>query len=143
MATANQFARNMARRGQQVVERQHRRVNELALAILLRLLQNTPVDTSQALSNWILSLGSPTDEFIGPYVPGILGSTRQMSIGAAYNAGMYSISDRHLEQTVYLSNSAPYIVKLNNGSSNQAPSGFFQTEVMNAVRSARGFRVLT
>ncbi len=143
MARANQFARNMNRRGAQVAQRQHERVNKLALNILLQLLQNTPVDTSQALSNWILTLSNPDDEFIGPYVPGVQGSTQQQSIGGAYNAGMYSISDRRPQQTIYIQNNAPYIVQLNQGTSTQAPSGFFQTTVVNAVRSTPNFKVLT
>lgn len=143
MARANQFARNMTKLAKTVEQRQHERVNKLALSITLKLLQDTPVDTAQAISNWILSLGGPADEQIGPYTPGEFGSTRQMNIGAAYNVAMFGISDRNLGQTIYIQNSLPYIVKLNNGWSAQAPSGFFQTDVMNAVRSARGFKVLT
>lgn len=143
MARAKQFSQNMAKRGKTIEQRQHERVNKLALSIVLNLLQSTPVDTSQAISNWILSLGSPVDEQIGPYAPGQFGSTRQLSIGAAYNVAMAGVSDRRPQQTIYIQNSLPYITSLNDGSSTQAPAGFFQQSVMNAVRSARGFKVLT
>lgn len=143
MAKAAQFAQRMSALGKQINTRRHNQVNKLALAIQLKLLQVTPVDTAQAISNWILSLSSPSDEFIHPYSPGQYGSTRQVNIGQAYNVAMAAISDRRPNQTIYIVNSAPYIVKLNNGSSTQAPSGFFQTEIQNAVRSFRGLKVLT
>ncbi|MBD4209910.1 hypothetical protein [Staphylococcus aureus] len=143
MARAVVFAQRMRMRGNQVVARQHERVNRLALSILLNLLQSTPVDTGEAISNWILSLGHATNENIGPYAPGQYGSTRQMNIGQTYNVAMIGISDRRLEQPIYISNSAPHIGRLNNGWSAQAPAGFFQSSVLSAVRSARGFKVLT
>ena len=50
-----------------------------AETILGDLVYKTPVDTSQALSNWQVSLGSPIDNKIPPYFPGEGGSMRWTS----------------------------------------------------------------
>ncbi|UOF80377.1 putative tail completion protein [Caudoviricetes sp.] len=73
---------------------------------------NTPVDTSQALSNWVVGLGNVDPSFIDPWVPGEKGSTRTQSAGEALKIAKLIIRDKKPGQTLYISNSAPYIIGL-------------------------------
>lgn len=102
------------------------RVKKAALAMVVYLVNQTPVDTSQALSNWIVSLGSVDRSFIGPWVPGIAGSTRAASAAEAIALARLILADKKAGQRVFIVNNAPYIRRLNEGSSRQHPGGFVQ-----------------
>lgn len=142
MARAADFARRMSRLGQQVSRRFTARTNQLALNMVQGLLEATPVDTGQAISNWIVSLQGPDNGQVQPYVPGQFGSTHQANITAAYNSAVTTIGGRRPGVPIYIQNNLDYIRRLNDGWSNQAPSGFFQTTILDAVSSVRGVRVL-
>lgn len=105
---------------------------QVALFLEGALLWDTPVDTSQALSNWTLTLGAPDYEFIGPHVPGEHGSTQTASIAEAYSLAKAAAAKKKPGQEIWLSNNAPYIVDLNAGSSLQAPAGYVQSCVFRA-----------
>jgi len=132
----------MNRLSRQIPERIAKRTNKLALAVQRELVMTTPVDTGQAISNWTLTLGSPTTGVYSPYAPGEHGSTRQLNIGAAYSQAMYAIGDRKPGQVIWISNPLHYIGLLNLGSSAQAPSGFVQSAIMVGIGSVSGIRVL-
>jgi len=105
-------------------------VRELALA--------TPVDTSQALSNWIVGIGVKDPSFITPWVPGLGGSTQNASVAETVAAAKVMLTGRKFGTRIFVSNSAPYIRKLNAGSSRQAPAGFVEGAIMKARISLRG-----
>lgn len=88
------------------------RVKSTAVAMIQSLTLNTPVDTSQALSNWVVGLGNVDPSFIDPWVPGEKGSTRTQSAGEALKIAKLIIRDKKPGQTLYISNSAPYIIGL-------------------------------
>lgn len=56
---------------------------KIALTVLGDLVYVTPVDTSQALSNWQVSVGATPSGSIPPYFPGEQGSTQKASAQAA------------------------------------------------------------
>jgi hypothetical protein len=99
---------------------------KIAFAIIKNLIQVTPVDTSNALSNWQISLGQPAQNARGPYVPGYLGYTAAASQAQAIAAAQAMLEKVQPGQSIWISNLAPYIVDLNNGSSKQAPAGFVE-----------------
>jgi len=101
-----------------------------AETILGDLVYKTPVDTSQALSNWQVSLGSPIDNKIPPYFPGEGGSSRNSSAQAALEAGRNILKQKRPGVTIYISNVLPYIRRLNDGYSKQAPAGFVERAVL-------------
>ena len=59
----------------------------VALTILADLVDKTPVDTSKALSNWQVGIGSPVSGEIEAYYPGEGGNTAGGSSRAAYEVG--------------------------------------------------------
>lgn len=84
----------------------------------------TPVDTSQALSNWQVNLTSPAPDEIGPYYPGDRGSTRGASAREAIEQATQELAYKKPGQPIYLSNLVDYIKKLDEGSSSQFAGGF-------------------
>lgn len=90
----------------------------------------TPVDTGWARANWIPRIGQPYS--------GTAGTRSQAEEGrintGPQNAGVASLVAYRLERgKVFVSNGVPYIVKLNEGSSRQAPRGFVQAAVRRSV----------
>lgn len=110
------------------------RSNELskraATVILTDLVAVTPVDTSKAISNWQVSLGSPSHIILPPYVPGKGGSTALASKDAALAVGKQIIEAKGPEQALFISNALPYIRRLNEGWSKQAPAGFVERAIL-------------
>lgn len=82
-------------------------------AIIRYLAHITPVDTSKALSNWQLGIGSaPTFERPAFYA-GSHGSTAQLSTETTINYALAQLQDVKPGTPVWVSNLVPYIGKLN------------------------------
>lgn len=117
--------------------------NEIVLEAVAYLTDETPVDTSRALSNWQVSLGRPFMYDIGPYAEGIWGSTKAVSREQAIATARYLLSMRKPGQTVFISNNVPYIRRLNSGWSKQHAGGFVEMAVARARRRTKNVRLLT
>ena len=136
MATLRDLAarlNNLADNAERLADEAKARV---ALAIVKQLVQDTPVDTSQALSNWRVGTGS-TPPPIPPYYAGVQGSTRDASIGAAIAAAEAAIAANKSADVLVIFNAVPYIRRLNDGSSAQAPAGFIERAVLAGRLAAR------
>jgi len=107
-------------------------VKRAAIAIDQTLVTSTPVDTGRARSNWIVSLGTPSGETVGP-----------TSEQAALSRAQQEIERRVRGQAIHITNNLPYIGRLNEGSSAQAPAGFVQAAVQQGVASIRGASIDT
>lgn len=118
------------------------RASAVAAALVETLVYRTPVDTSMALSNWQVTLGSPAVGFIPAYVPGYLGYTMAPSARAAIDAANSVLETKQPGQTIYITNNTPYIVDLNSGTSKQAPAGFVETAVLVARKSIPDIKVI-
>lgn len=103
----------------------------VALEVTAELADVTPVDTSNAISNWQIGLGAPVTSEREPHYPGQKGSTESMSEDATVIAAKVKLKNKKPGQIVYLSNNAPYIVDLDQGSSMQEPAGFVKRAVDN------------
>lgn len=100
----------------------------------------TPVDTGWARANWVPRVGSPPQGTVG---------TREQAENGVVNAGAAEIELARIATTysfrrgrIYITNNVPYIVRLNEGSSRQAPRGFVQNAIAKAVRQDLGGRLL-
>lgn len=105
----------------------------VAKTILWNLIHETPVDTSRALSNWIVKLGQPKARVIAPHYFGSRGSTQALSSNTAYMLGSAIIQRAKVGEIIYISNDVDYIELLNKGYSNQAESGFIEQSVQHAL----------
>lgn len=94
-------------------------MKKLTLEITSLLIEDTPRKTGWARSNWIPAIGVPNREVWGD--PGFVSGVAQQQ-GLADVVIKYEIR----QGPIFISNNVPYIRKLNEGHSNQAPVGFVQ-----------------
>jgi hypothetical protein len=106
--------------------------------ILASLTQTTPADTGQAISNWQTSLDTPIETTRSAFSPSPKGrmingvwthavdpiETAHANAPPTYDEGVIIIDSAQPEQSIFISNILPYIKKLDQGSSKQAPEGF-------------------
>lgn len=97
-----------------------------ALVGLVQLVNTTPVDTSQALSNWQVVMGDANEvEPIPAHEPGRMGSTQAESAEVAVAAGSVALQEfTESGVPIHIMNVLDYIVGLDQGNSRQAPNGF-------------------
>lgn len=99
------------------------------------LTEDTPRDTGWARNNWVPSIGSPYEGGGGvtsPEPSDVAAARSAGDRGQALVLATYTLG----RGKVFVSNNVPYITRLNNGSSTQAPSGFVQAAIARAVRGA-------
>lgn len=114
---------------------------QAALDIVGDLVFQTPVDSSQALSNWQVALNNPSDDKIPPYFPGEKGSTQRASASAALTSAKAVLAGKKPGDKIYISNTFPYINRLNEGYSGQAPSGFVERAVLIGRKRAKNVNI--
>jgi len=132
------------RRANEVAPGVTRIARQAAMAIDRELVYGTPVDKGVARSNWIGSNGTPFADVIPAYAPGKkLGIGERANAEAAIAQAKTAINTFQAGkgQKLYLTNNVPYIGRLNNGHSKQAPAGFIQKGVQAGVESVKGARI--
>ena len=111
---------------------------EVAKRLVFRLINETPVDTSAALSNWQLRVSRVTGAVLPPYNAGSKGSTAGTSSTAAYAAAVGAVTAKKPTQHVInIFNNIPHIDELNAGKSKQASAGFVQNIVATSDADAK------
>lgn len=129
MATLSDLAKRM----DQLAEATEKKASDIAIeatmAIVEHLAFTTPVDTSKAISNWQVGVGAPVLSNIDAHSPGYLGYTLMPSATETIARARAQLSTKRPGQTIHITNNAPYIVALNNGSSQQAPRDFVSIAV--------------
>jgi len=97
-------------------------VMRISIEATANLVEATPVDTGHARANWVASIGSEV--------------TSEVTAGAQ-EAGLsmlaaYDVAQGH----AFVQNNTPYIGRLDEGHSDQAPSGFVRVSIENALNVA-------
>lgn len=125
----------IGRYGKTIEEQTNRVVIEVAIDVAHNVIRSTPVDTGRARSNWVPKVGSPPSHTRNPFAPG-----RHLGIGENGNARAALTNAQTVFATrkpgggaLYLKNNLPYIARLNEGYSKQAPSGFVQSSIATAL----------
>lgn len=124
------LANRLEKRAEQIKVEASNAAVSAAMTIVGDLAFTTPVDTSEAVSNWQVTLGSPTSSNIAPHFPGELGSTRNASAAETIAQAKATLSGKKPGQPIYITNNTPYISDLNNGTSRQQPAGFVERAVL-------------
>lgn len=121
MASMGDLGKAMKKTAQRVSTNADRLVRRCALAIDAAVVLATPVDTGRARANWQVEVGqAPT---------GVVLKTDQGG-GATIAAGQGAIETYNGEKGgVFITNNLPYIERLNEGWSAQAPAGFVEVAV--------------
>ncbi|RTL04578.1 hypothetical protein EKK58_10260 [Candidatus Dependentiae bacterium] len=100
---------------------------KVVLAVDAAVVLATPVLTGRARSNWIPSLDKPVTKELKK-------ESYDKTGGEAIAAAQSVAAGIKFGSDVYISNNLPYINRLNQGHSQQAPAGF----VEKAVQAAKG-----
>jgi hypothetical protein len=93
----------------------------------------TPVDTGWARANWVPAIGNPVTDVDGE--PPKKGTKTKAGGKAQRGLARVASSYRLRQGPVFISNNVPYIGRLNDGSSVQAPRGFVQAAILKAIRA--------
>jgi hypothetical protein len=94
------------------------------------LILNTPVNTTQALSNWQVSWGSPERSTRSAYVEGKGGETWELSTEEATLQANLVLSSPVQGRDLYITNNIGYIDALNAGKSKQGKFFVEEAEVL-------------
>lgn len=135
MADLRGFARRMGILGERVESNADRIVRKVALVVDAAVVLQTPVDTGRARVNWQVELGGPA----GGTLPAPQGGNAAQ---VAIDAGKATIAQHKSGQAIHITNNLPYIGRLNDGSSAQAPAGFVETAIHQGVAAVRGASIL-
>jgi hypothetical protein len=95
----------------------------------------TPVDTTKALSNWVITNGAPVLEDIPAHFPGVDSLTEPASFAMTQElARAQSRIGSTLPNTpMFIQNNVDYIIELNLGKSLQAPAGWIAETFVSAL----------
>lgn len=137
MATLRGFANRMRVVATAVPNRADVLVRQVTLAVAATVVKRTPVDTGRAKGNWQANLGAPAAGALpkppgGPAQAVNRAMERANEVAAAYRGGV----------DVHITNNLPYIQRLNEGSSDQAPAGFVEAAAASAVRKIQSTRII-
>lgn len=136
------FGRRMRVVGRAVEDNASKLVRRVALAVDAEVVISTPVDTGRARSNWQTELNTAPEGTREAYSEGKEGSTVGPNTQAALDQARATVAAHKPGDTVHITNNLPYIGRLNDGWSAQAPSGYVETAVLTGVRTIRGARLL-
>ncbi len=95
-----------------------------AKAVVKEWVDVMPVDTSEALSNTQVGIGSRPTGPVQPHFAGRYGSTRGSSGGRVIQESNTALEAKRPGQTIYISNTAAHIGDLDRGTSKQFGGGF-------------------
>lgn len=104
------------------------------------LVETTPVDTSKALSNWLVGRGRPRRSIIEAHFPGKGGNTAGQSRSKTIKEAAARIKGA-VTRPIFVSNNVPYMDKLNAGSSQQAPANFIEMALLAARQAVRRSKI--
>lgn len=94
-------------------------VRMIAMEVYGRIIKRTPVDTGRARANWMLSLGNPD-----------LATTESTDkTGQTTLASGLSQVAKYTDGSIWITNNLPYIKRLENGWSKQAPNGMVRLTI--------------
>lgn len=128
--------------GQGVETNAVKMVKTVALAVDASVVIGTPVDTGRARSNWVAEINQPAQGVREPYAQGAEGSTGGQNAQRAIEQAKATIAGYKIDQAIHITNNLPYIGKLNEGHSAQAPAGFVQTAVLDGITQLKGIKLV-
>lgn len=120
---------NAASVGRKIRESLSQTIREVMWLAADNVTNATPVDTTHAANNWILSVRAPCTTVDG---------SRERPSHALQDAGKQKLLNYDVgrDGPVFLRNNVLYLQYLDQGHSQQAPAGFVTIALMNAMRRA-------
>jgi hypothetical protein len=106
-----------------VEQMMEKEVRITALQIFNQIVERTPVDTGRARANWNIDINTVD---LTLHDPGRDATNESLTATARFK----------LTDTIYISNNLPYIERLDEGHSKQAPAGFIDAAIETGKRQA-------
>lgn len=104
---------------------------KLGINIDRRVVEETPRDTGSAKASWLVSVNQPNNDIVNKDGEDVgIAEMQAIQAGAAQASGFKS------GDTLYIQNNQPYIVRLNEGWSENADSGYIDEIIEQEVRRA-------
>ena len=110
-------------------------VRNATIGIIQNLVVSTPIDVGTAESNWQVSVGGTVVTFIPSWDPGSHGSTASSVRHATIDQAKRALASYKFGTSLSIVNNAPYLQRLNEGSSSQAPAGFVEEAILKGMES--------
>lgn len=133
MSDLKGFAHRIAVRAEGIEDAVSKVVRKVALLVDTGVVLGTPVDTGRARANWQVSVGRPAEGVLpAPPSPSVgqQAALKQAQTALASYAGGEGVE-------IHITNNLPYIRRLNDGWSKQAPAGFVETAVAAGVAAVK------
>jgi hypothetical protein len=124
--TMRGFAKTMRDLSKQIPVRAGQIVADIGYRVLTTVVVGTPVKTGYARSQWLVGVGAEPQ-----------GASGILAAGAVIARGRSVLKNPPPDADVNIVNNASYIGDLNAGTSRQAPVGFVEIAVIQAVRGLR------
>lgn len=127
------FKARLNQRAREVQENSNEVVKQVAATVAQVVIYGTPVDTGHARANWLAGIGTePTNE-----------DPSEDEDGTATLIEIEGVlHTRKSEEDIYISNNVPYINRLNDGYSAQAPAGFVEQGINTAIQGLKKAKLL-
>lgn len=139
MATLAQFARNMRRQADRIEYQSLQLKRQVGYHVLVNVVQGTPIDSGQARFNWNVGFNGPNRAVD---TAGFDGYGRVGDWRAKMATSASAISRAGELDSIYISNSLPYIQQLNRGRSPQASADYVQTAAITGAQIVRTSSIL-
>jgi len=98
-----------------------------SLKLLAGLIKSTPVDTGRAKGNWFVSAGTPNRS---------KDDSRRAEQALSQGRAVIASTEDKEYPTITITNNLPYIQRLNDGWSEQAPKKFVETEIQRVTTAS-------
>lgn len=134
MADLKTFAQRIRKIGQRIEQNADVAVRRCALAVDAAVVIATPVDTGRARANWQVEVDRPIVTPIEKF-----SKSGQEAIDQGKEA-IARYKGGHASAAVHITNNLPYIGRLNDGHSAQAPAGFVERAVLVGTDAIKGMK---
>ena len=108
------------------------RTEQFAINFVDFLVDESPVDTSNLISNYQVSVGTPASDVVLPHVPGFAGSTRNASGTITRLEAQFELAGRRVGQTIFVTNNVDYLEALNSNTQ-RSDNGFLERSFEMAI----------
>lgn len=131
MSDIKGFEADLKKFGKQLGIRTEVVIKKVVLDLFTKIVKKTPVDTGRARASWVIGVENPDNS-------PILSPSFTASQASAFALSELSELSRVTPfSTVFISNSLPYIEELENGSSDQSPSGMVAVSLAEVERGLK------
>lgn len=120
------FATDLAKLCERAGDKAELVVRKVALDMGGQLIDRSPVDTGRFKNNWVTSMGSMSTA---------TGGNADPSAGTARTLLKTQVDGWKPGQTIFITNSLPYAMRLEHGYSKQAPAGMVKLTVQNYAQA--------